>query len=228
MKILDATISLLGVNKTSYLFIFLGISFWFLGNVFGAEDPKLSFGIITIWRGFSTIVLTYLVMKIYHQSSDLKSPSEFRILIIRNLISTFNGVFFTISLKYISSPIVQTINNVGPITVFFWDYMLNNRIITKKEVLGTVMATVSIMVTIYASQHTNTHSSSFHYYEISTIGKVVVCGLFLGSVFLWGYAIVITKRLKHANSLLITNNVGILCVIVGGLYTVVEPKELAF
>ena len=63
MGIVERAIGLIGSNRTSYIFSFVGITFWFLGNTLGAEDKNLTFGIITLWRGIVSCAIAIFIIK---------------------------------------------------------------------------------------------------------------------------------------------------------------------
>lgn len=51
---------------------------------------------------------------------------------------------------YLSVSVLQTINTVGPILVFVWDYYLHGITINRKQFYGVVLGIVGLLVTTNA------------------------------------------------------------------------------
>lgn len=163
MRIVDGIASLIGSNRTSYLLTFIGITFWFLGNTLGAEDKNLSFGLIIMWRGIVTTLVAYAIIRYQGDDCYSKSPSDNYYLFGRSLASIAYCVVLIVSLRFLSNPVVQTINNSGPIIVFVINIFESKREVTRNEIIGTTIACLSLFLTIYSGSQHNSKKSNFEY-----------------------------------------------------------------
>lgn len=126
MRTVEGCQKLIGQDNTAYLLILLGSSFWVLGLMFGAEDPKLDFVTVTRWRGIATFLINAVLCYHYSEPSDFDSQ-DLPKLHLRNCLSVMQGMATALGLRHLSPPVVHTISNSGPIIVYVMDYFRNGR-----------------------------------------------------------------------------------------------------
>ncbi len=118
MIIIERMKNSLGADNCSYIIMIIYAIFWFLGLMNGAENKKMNFVYVGFYRGLSLIIINYPICRIYQIRQDFPNKSDFRILIIRNLIISLQNLGIAYSMKYLQPQVVHTIANTGPIIVF--------------------------------------------------------------------------------------------------------------
>jgi drug/metabolite transporter (DMT)-like permease len=119
------------VDYASYLLIFIGNTLWVLSLMFSAEDKKMNLAVMSTWRGIATVTVSAILCRIYGSSWSFPSKDVFKPN-TRNVLSCIQGLAMTFGLHYLTTPVVHTISNSGPIFVFVMDYFINGKTITRR------------------------------------------------------------------------------------------------
>ena len=148
MIIIERMKNSLGADNCSYIIMIIYAIFWFFGLMNGAENKKMNFVYVGFYRGLSLIIINYPICRIYQIRQDFPNKSDFRILIIRNLIISLQNLGIAYSMKYLQPQVVHTIANTGPIIVFVMDYFMFKTPITKKQFCGIFFAIIGVFLTV--------------------------------------------------------------------------------
>jgi len=76
-------------------------------------------------RGLSIIISHAIICLIFGISLDFKSKDDLKYLLIRNSIIVVHQLIYSGMYFVVSYPVLNTINLIGPISVFFLDYFIN-------------------------------------------------------------------------------------------------------
>jgi len=131
MQVLSAVQRVVGVDNTSYLLVLIGNVFWILSLMFCAENKKVDFASMNRWRGLATILINAVLCRLYGESWAFSTKDIFK-LNIRNTFSSVRGMAMAFGMHYLTSPVIHTIANSGPIIVFIMDYFRNGKTITRR------------------------------------------------------------------------------------------------
>jgi drug/metabolite transporter (DMT)-like permease len=131
MQALSIVQRAIGVDYASYLLIFIGNTLWVLSLMFSAEDKKMNLAVMSTWRGIATVTVSAILCRIYGSSWSFPSKDVFKPN-TRNVLSCIQGLAMTFGLHYLTTPVVHTISNSGPIFVFVMDYFINGKTITRR------------------------------------------------------------------------------------------------
>ncbi len=94
------------------------------------------------------IIINVSIARYFSIDITYQSPHNFRVLFLRNLIITFQGIAYTIVQFYLTQPIIQTLNSTGPLFIFIMDYKINGVEITRKQFVGVLLGTVGVLLTV--------------------------------------------------------------------------------
>jgi drug/metabolite transporter (DMT)-like permease len=212
----------IGIDYTSYLLIFTGNSLWVLSLMFCSEDKKMDLAVMSRWRGITMIIVSAILCRVYGSSWSF-APKDLFKLNIRNVLIGIHAICMTFALRYLTTPIVHTISNSGPIIVFVMDYFINGKTITKRELHGIIVTTVGLFATVNASLlmywmgFEENIESHYDYIDANAFIKTMVALILFLNIIGWSYGIVITKELTHTNVLQITLHVGIVSTLMAGV-----------
>jgi drug/metabolite transporter (DMT)-like permease len=125
---------------------------WFFvgGYTLGAESNELNIGTVNFWRGFSTVLLNFLIIRMQGRSLEFRNRLDLSLLNWRSVYCSIHGLMISIALYYLPPPIVHTINASGPIIVFVIDYFRNGTAVVYLQLLGIFIATLGLLLTINA------------------------------------------------------------------------------
>jgi len=119
---------------------------------------------------------------------------------------------------------VNSITITGPLFVFVIDYYINNITITKSQAYGILIGFVGVLININGEYIMSWIDPSFHFtsdsshYLVTDVRVKLLVSLFaVFSNFVWGYAIVSQKKIRHVPSIKISYFLGIQFVFVSSI-----------
>lgn len=99
-------------------------------------------------RGISLTLLNGVIIKVWGYNFEFGSIKNFKLLEIRNSAVILHGLMFSFVQFYLPQPILNTINNSGPIFVFILDYLLNGIRINKNQVIGVIIGCIGLLFVV--------------------------------------------------------------------------------
>lgn len=94
------------------------------------------------------IIINISIARYFSIDITYQSPHNLRVLFVRNLIMTIQGITYTIVQFYLTQPIIQTLSSTGPLFIFIMDYKINGVEITRKQFFGVVLGTIGVLLTV--------------------------------------------------------------------------------
>lgn len=167
------------------------------------NEHKVNFLESSFCRGIVFIVMNFLACRLAGFEIDFKDPYTFKLQCLRSSIMIVHTYIVGFSQFVLPIPIVHTINVSGIIFTFVIDYILNGVKINKHQLIGIIIALVGLFLTvnnIYLYKMINpdfTYETDFQNYltDDPKLKNLCAFALFIDNL-LWGYAIVLTKKLK--------------------------------
>jgi drug/metabolite transporter (DMT)-like permease len=147
---------------------------------------------------------------------SFKNAHDFKYLLIRNSLFLIQQFVYAAMHYVLSFPLINSINISGPLFVFLLDYYLNGVTINRVQAVGIAVAFAGILLNINgdflmslldpAFEITTTYQN---YQVTDTKLKILFAFLALLSSLLWGYAIVLQKKIRHVSGLQISFFLGV-------------------
>ena len=157
----------------------------------------------TFIRGFLHIICGHFFCMKNKKTVAFSHTQSFMTLCIRNGAMIFYATSIGVAQFYLPLPIVHTICGSGPIFVFIIDYFMNGVGINAKQFMAIVIAVAGLVLAIngsmlikYIDPEFETHSEFENYQsENAVVATLMGVELLLANVG-YGFAMVLTKRLK--------------------------------
>lgn len=203
--------------------LLLGNWIYVFGTTMGAENSYLNAGSVAFWRGLAICILNTLIIKFRNKKIDFRDKHDFSLLNARSFYASLHGIIISLSLYYLPSPIVHTINSCGPLIVFVLDYIRNGTAVTNKQIVGIFISAIGLLITINAALilswigWSDTIISNFNYVESSLKTKTVVSLIFVLSQIGSAYALILTKEIKTQDPYQIGLHFGIVQTVTGAM-----------
>lgn len=122
--------------------------FFVAGTSLAAENHSLNIGSISYWRGLSTVVFNFLIVRYSGKPITFTEPYDFQLLNKRNFMMLLQGLAISLALYYLPPSTVHTINSSGPVMVFLMDYFRNGTSVSQRQLIGIVIGFLSILITV--------------------------------------------------------------------------------
>lgn len=205
-----------------YVFILIGSFFWTIAWIYPNEH-NVNFTEASIIRGFTLIVVNYLMCRNFNVPVDFKNRNMYKYLSLRSTIMIVHGFVFAFSQYMLPLPVVHTINCCGALFVFIIDYFMNGVKTNSKQnigiligLIGVLLATNGHLLTKFINPEYVYHTKFQNYITDDIIIISIFSIVYISVVFLWAFGIVITKRCQ-ANTFQINYMLGIALVVGGGV-----------
>lgn len=198
MQALKICQGVLGEDNTAFILVFLGNVFWVLSLMYSAEMQNMDVIAMGRWRGIATFTINAILCRIYGYSWAF-SMKDINKLTLRNILSSTHAITMVLGLHYLTSPVVHTIANSGPIIVFVMDYFRNGRTVTRVQFYGIIVTSLGLLITVngsiilYMLGLRENMDSEFDYMEASILIKTALTALILIATVGWAFGIILTK-----------------------------------
>lgn len=123
----------------------------------------------------------------------------------------------------LSFPLINSITITGPLFVFLIDYYINGVTINKMQAVGIAFGFAGILININGDylmtiiDPTFEIASSFEHYTVTDVRlKILFSFIAVLTNAVWGYAIVVQKKINHVPGIKISFFLGIEFVMTSG------------
>ena len=208
----------------AYTYCYSAQALFTFTNIFAIEHNFTSFEINTM-RGICVIIFTYFYAK--KESIDLYYvvQNSFGILVCRNFMILSWVVVNVGSFYYLSFSVIYSINIVGSLSVFLWDYFIYQVTINRHQIIGVLLGLAGSLLMINCNYFMSLIDENFEiktdfeFFKSTEVFQTVIAGLvLLISTFGMGLGFSWTKSLKfHKNSTESNMLFGVTILFVSGI-----------
>ena len=117
-----------------------------LGFIYSNEH-KFHYQITNVARGIMTIVVIYFIARKKNVDLTFRSSSDFKWLMLRNTIMTFQGIVYGWSQFYLPLPISITLTSTSPLFASIFDRVINGVKLNKIQVIWLIVAFSGVILT---------------------------------------------------------------------------------
>ena len=154
---------------------------------------------------------------------DFKSSRDLKYLLVRNTLIGLHQVVCTAMYFVLSFPLINSITITGPLFVFLIDYYVNGVTINRLQAIGIAVGFAGILVNINGDflmtliDPAFETTSSFEHYTVTDAGlKILFSFVAVLTNIVWGYAIVVQKKISHVPGIKNSYFLGIEFVVTSG------------
>jgi drug/metabolite transporter (DMT)-like permease len=135
------------------------------------------------------------------------SAASVKYMTVRHLLLTLYSFIFAQSFFYLPINVVHTLYSSGPIFVLAIDYLINRIVITRRQLVGGMVAFLGVLLTVnghilYQLYGDNDiEKTEFKHYreDAADVGVQLAASLVLILATVgWAFSIVIVKKVQHA------------------------------
>jgi drug/metabolite transporter (DMT)-like permease len=120
---------------------------WPLSFVYPSET-KMNPVETNLVRTIVTLVSHYWIISYFNMNFSLKSPTNFRVMLLRNFITCIHQFVLTSAPFFLPFPIVFTLNSSSVLFVFILDYFIFKVEINKQQVIGVIFGFLGVLLTV--------------------------------------------------------------------------------
>lgn len=130
------SIGLMGSDRTAYLSWGIASVFWVVGFMYVSEQ-----GIDCYSSNLSRGVMLFLFnLPVMLKDKTWLSPESIKYETIRHVLLVFYSYVFAQCFFYLPINLVHTLYSSGPIFVLLIDYLFNGMMMTRRQLVGSVIA----------------------------------------------------------------------------------------
>jgi drug/metabolite transporter (DMT)-like permease len=181
-----------------------GFSMMFIGYIFASEHRFHPF-MTSIGRGIVTVIMMYFLGRYLGIELTFPSSHNFKWQNIRNTILFFQNMIYSWSVYYLPLPIAITLQVTSPIFATMWDRILYGVTINTTQMAWFAVTFTGVLLTLNGNSITGDSSiidSKYNsYFSKDPAMTFWAASILLVSVFVHGYGVVITKKLKNTDGI---------------------------
>jgi drug/metabolite transporter (DMT)-like permease len=198
--------------------------FYPMGFVFASEQR---FHPITtsLARGIAVVAVTYLIGWRLGIDLTFKSGHNFKWQIVRNPIMLVQSLVYAWILYYLPLPVAITLQSTSPIFTAIFDKILNGVDLNRRQRMWLVVAFLGVVLTangtylsyLWTGKTVETNSKFENYFSTDPSMLVLAALAMTATMFVHGYGVCVTKKLRESNSIHVNYFQGIIILLVSAL-----------
>jgi drug/metabolite transporter (DMT)-like permease len=210
LTIVDKVSNKLGTENLALILMTIANLLWPLSFLYVSQHHFSPFQ-TNLARGIAICVTHIIICNYLGIGLDFKSSKDIKYLLIRNTLIGIHQFVYTAMHFVLSFPLINSIVITGPLFVFIIDYFLNGVTINKIQVIGIAVSFTGILININGDflmtliDPEFEINSSYEHYDVTDIKiKILFSLLAVLTNVIWGYAIVVQKKIKHLQGIKIS------------------------
>lgn len=190
------------VNKQkylSYLAALLSCIFWTSGYIY-SNNNNISVCETSMLRGCMLAIGCYGICKYQGDKMDFKN--NFWLIIARNVLMVFNGMFVAFAQFYLPLSVVHSLGGTGTIFLLGLEYLYEGKKVSRNQGIGIIITIVGVILIsngrlILSHFSEDEFESDFENYRTDNpLVITIFCILMICNQILWAISVLMTKMLR--------------------------------